>query len=190
MEDYNDDETLDSLIAEAVDNGFEYALVQAQRNNREAQEFINSYLDYYRSDHSQPPKELCQSASTYVIRSLASDPHQVNAPEARWAGILSVGLVFATPIVAVSADNLWYAAGTLAGSVLSFFARQTLRAASARQAASLQSIIHPNPEILAPYIKESRHSMGHQLFMYGALHENQIRDFGRHKRRRRHRAKF
>lgn len=171
-EDFDHDE-LDSLLETAVRQAFESTITRAQRNDEQAKAFLKDYKDYYLGK-SKLSDELCTKTAAYIDQTLEQDPHHLHPALHRWTtGLTALGAI-ASPFIGLAAKNIWYAAGMLAGAGIMYLTRRVVRAISQKDAKKLQFAVAAAPHALKPYLKESKEYMGNELWLYGALHYDEM----------------
>jgi hypothetical protein len=170
---YDKDE-LEDLLETAVWTGLEDTITRAQRNSQLAQEFLSGYRAYYLGEKPLS-EELCNAGTAEILTSLKENPYDLHPTAKRWATWVGAGALAASPF-ALIADPL-YAGGALLISAGGFVVRHIIKTISAREAEDLKNLISGHQGILRKYIAESREYMGHELMMYGAIEQKDIRSY-------------
>lgn len=165
-------EDLEDLLYDALREGLEHAVVSAQRNDRDAQTFVNAYKEFYLNG-KKPSKELGVQAGKYVNEVLSIDATCLHHAGYRWSTGLTY--IFGAVAGAFALTRNWkYALGTAACAAVSYVARFLTKKWSRRDAEDVQSAIAFKPDLFEGFLQESKEYMGEELRQYGALHEEQV----------------
>jgi hypothetical protein len=165
---------LEDLLETAVWTGLEHAIARAQRNSQPARAFLSGYRAYYLGEKPLS-EELCNAGTAEILTSLKENPRGLHPTAKRWSAGIGAGALVASPF-ALIADPL-YAGGALLLSAACFVARHLINKVSEREAEDIKNLINNNPCLLRKYLSDSREYMGHELMLYGAIEQKDIRNY-------------